>query len=150
MATIKHKIAFKKVLKGTSISKAMSEVGYADSTSKSTGKLTRTKGWQELVDKYISEEKLMKVHAEGLNAYKIKQGAVLGGEIGLQSAEIQEPDFATRHKYLETGYKVRGRMKEPEKPGDIHNQFNFFDAEQLKRIARRIQDDDSKSEPEAD
>ena len=104
--------------------------------------------FQELIDKYISEEALAKVHNEGLKAGKriFKNNNSTGEieEVGF------EPDYAVRHKYLETGYKVRGRMKEHEKPGDIYNQFNFFDGKQLKRIARRVQDGDTKGKTASD
>ena len=110
MATIKHKRAFEKVVKGSSLAKAMREVGYAKSTAKRTNKLTNTKGWQELMDKFISEEKLAKVHAEGLEAGKtIYKNNVTSGEI----EEVGfEPDYAVRHKYLETGYKVRKKLSD--------------------------------------
>ena len=96
--TIKQKKAFKKVLKGSTISGAMKEVGYSDTTCTTTGKLTNTQGWQELMDKYLSEEDLAKVHKEGLKAVKITRS---------DKEEYIDPDYNTRHKYLETGYKLR-------------------------------------------
>lgn len=85
MATVKQKLVAKKVLKGTPIAKAMREAGYSKSTATTTGKITRSNGWKELMDKYISDDLLAKVHNEGL----------------------QDKDANTRHKYLETGYKVK-------------------------------------------
>lgn len=116
MATIKQKKVLEKVLKGSSISKAMREVGYSKTTASTTGKLTNSKGWQELIDKYISEEKLMKVHAEGLQAGKtIYKNNVTSGEI----EEVGfEPDYAVRHKYLETGYKLRKRLNDKPQEGN--------------------------------
>lgn len=133
MPTIKQKLAFKKVLKGTPISHAMESVNYALSTSKTTGKLTRSKGWQELIDKHISEAALTKVHAEGLKATKL-QGEAL----------VESPDYATRHKYLETGYKLRGRLKEEKQDAPTIN--IHIEASQLKRVAARILDGNSESE----
>lgn len=117
MATIKQKLAFKKVVKGSTITQAMKEVNYAPSTASRTNKLTRTKGWQELIEKHISEAALTKVHAEGLKATKRQGvgGMVLNTEKGeFGHSEIEVPDYAVRHKYLETGYKIRGRLKEAE------------------------------------
>ena len=106
MATVKQKLAFRKVLKGSTLTKAMTDVGYAPTTASTTGKLTNTLGWKELTDKYISEKALMKVHREGLQATftdKYNEDA---------------PDYSTRHKYLETGYKIRGRITPEVTPGD--------------------------------
>lgn len=136
MATVRQKLAFKKVIKGKSISGAMREVGYSPTTSVVTTKLTKSKGWQELIDKYISEEKLAKVHSEGLNATK-KEG------------DEEVADYAVRHKYLETGYKVRGKLRNDDGGGNTYN-FNFLSVEQQQRIARRLQTGDSAGAGEPD
>ena len=112
MATVKQKLAFKKVLKGAPISKAMESVGYAPSTSKTTGKLTNSDGWQELCNNLISDEKLAKVHAEGLAATTFFSEGMGQGVTEL----VEKPDFSVRHKYLESGYKLKGRYQE--KPGN--------------------------------
>lgn len=103
--TIKQKLVFKEVVKGRSISSSMVKAGYSPKTAQKTNKLTRTKGWRYLVDKYINEEKLAKVHAEGLEATKYESRLSGRGESEL----MEVPDFAVRHKYLESGYKVRGK-----------------------------------------
>jgi len=102
MAILKHKKVFKKVLKGAPISQAMREEGYALSTSRSTGHLTKTKGWKELKEKYLPDNDLLKVHKEGLKATKIITSPT--------EPDKEYPDYAVRHKYLETGYKVKGRL----------------------------------------
>lgn len=108
MATPKQKMAIKKVLNGTPISRAMAEVGYSESTAKHTVKLTQSKAWMELVESKLSDEELLKVHKEGLKAGKrIFKNNNETGEI----EEVgYEPDFAVRHKYLETGYKLKNRF----------------------------------------
>lgn len=141
--SIKHKLAFKEVVNGSSLSQAMRTVGYSESTSKRTNKLTNTLGWQQLVDKYISEESLIKVHKEGLKATR----TIFLGEDG---GTDEVPDFAVRHKYLETGYKVRGRLVEKTPPalgGNVFN-FNFFNEDQLRKIATRTVDGDTTSTEE--
>lgn len=68
MATIKQKIAFKEVLNGSTISGAMVKAGYSATTATTTGKLTNTDGWQELLDKHLSDESLARHHRELLEA----------------------------------------------------------------------------------
>jgi len=108
MATIKQKRAFQKVVKGSSLTQAMKDVGYSASTAKRTNKLTNTDGWRELMDKFISDKELMRVHKEGLSAgKKIFKNNNETGEV----EEVgYEADYSTRHKYLETAYKIKDRM----------------------------------------
>ena len=62
----------------------------------------------------IPDELLEKVHLEGLSA--MKQSAtggmklnISGGEIdGMGHTDIEYPDYAVRHKYLDSGYKLKG------------------------------------------
>lgn len=119
MATPKQKLAAKKVLEGMPISKAMGEVGYASSTANATGKLTNSKGWQELMDKYIPDSDLAKVHKEGLEATTFYSEGIGNGFTEL----IEKPDYSVRHKYLKTGYELKGKMK-PDllPPGTTTNQ----------------------------
>lgn len=105
MATIRQKIAYKEVVKGSTIVSAMRKAGYAASTSSRTNKLTRTKGWEELVENFISDRKLAKVHSEGLEATKYESRLSGKGESEL----MEVPDYSVRHKYLESGYKVKGK-----------------------------------------
>lgn len=114
MATIKVREAFKKVVKGSSLTSAMKDVGYSVETSKRTNKLTNTKGWKELLDKSISDKKLIKVLDEGLSAGKMVN-------------EELEADYAVRHKYLETGLKLKSRFPKEDSP-IFPIQINFNDA----------------------
>ena len=69
MPTIKQKKAFKEIgVNGGIISKAMVVAGYTKEVSKRTDKLTKTKGWQELMEHHLSDRLLAKVHREGLSA----------------------------------------------------------------------------------
>lgn len=112
MATVKQKEVFKSVVKGSTISKAMKEAGYSIESSKRTNKVTATKGWQELIDKYVPDRELARVHKEGLSATKYETRLTGKGE-----SEIEEvPDYSVRHKYLESGYKIKGKLKEIETP----------------------------------
>lgn len=106
MTTVKQKLAFKKILQGKSISQSMREVGYAESTARRTDHLTRSDGWKELMEKSLSDKSLLKVHKEGLESMSVR--------FTPEGEQIEVADYATRHKYLESGYKIKGRMKEPE------------------------------------
>ena len=117
MPTENQKIVFEKVAKKVrkgdkvAVSREMQGV-YSDSFSKEPSRLIQSKGWQELMEQHLPEKDLLKVHREGLKAGKkiFKNNNATGEieEVGV------EPDYATRHKYLDTGYKLRGSYA-PEK-----------------------------------
>lgn len=109
-ATEKQKKAFKEVVKGSNISQAMKKAKYADSTSKRTNKLTRSKGWEELKEEYLPDKDLAKVHKEGLKATTKKPHLIDRDDKGRPIYDyVKENDFQTRHKYLDTAYKIKGR-----------------------------------------
>lgn len=132
MATIKQQIAFKSVVNGSKLNKAMIEAKYAPSTAKRTNKLTRTKGWEELTKKYLNESELAKKHNEQLNSSKHsklyfdiddddglikKVCAKLGVELLYikinkdktgKTANIKAPDFFFRDLALDKAYKIKG------------------------------------------
>ena len=95
---------------GIPIGMAMRENGYAISTSESPKKLTDTNGWKELMNQQLPDKDLAEVHREGLRAdKKVFKNNNETGEIELVS---EEPDHLVRHKYLETAYKIKGKLKE--------------------------------------
>lgn len=117
MPTVRQKRAFKEVVKGSSLTGAMKSVGYSLETAKRTNKLTKTKGWKELMDSYLPDKDLAKAHKEGLRA--TKRSGVGGMKIGIGKngkvedfghTDIEEPDYAVRHKYLETAYKIKNKF----------------------------------------
>lgn len=92
--------AFKKsVENGGNISKAMREAGYSLSTINNPNNLTDSDGWQMLLEIYIPDEKLAKKLNEGLDSTK-------------QMDFEKLPDMPTRHKYLETALKVKGKLRD--------------------------------------
>ena len=99
----RQKEAFKKVMKeGKSVTQAMKEVNYSPATIENPKNLTESKGWQQLVKQYLPDDDLLKVHKQGLKATRIHTSHTEPDKV--------IPDYATRHKYLETGYKVKGRL----------------------------------------
>ena len=102
-ATIKQKKAFKEVVNGSTLKGAMQKVGYSVETSKRTNKLTRSKGWQELLDKHLPDSLLAKRHRELLNKRELL-GAV---------------DTQAVSKGLDMAYKIKGRYFDAESDKDI-------------------------------
>lgn len=102
--TIKQHIAMKKIVEnGGNVSKAMIEAGYSPKTAENPQKLTQSKTWQEYLEEYLPDVKLAKVHSEGLEATKWKMSHTEPDE--------EVPDYAVRHKYLDTAYKLKKRLQ---------------------------------------
>lgn len=86
----------------------MLAVGYSKSYSNAPTRLKSTIVWQELTEKYLPDLDLLAVHKEGLKAVK--------RSTSLTEPDTIDPDYAVRHKYLETGYKIKGKLKDFEFP----------------------------------
>lgn len=109
MATQKQKKALANYMENHGVaSRAMLDAGYSENSAKNPKNLTQSKGWAELVEQQLPDKLLTKVHKEGLAAFKYETQLTGKGE----SEIVQVPDFGTRHKYLETGYKVKGKYQE--------------------------------------
>ena len=110
MATIKQKLAFKEVLNGSTITSAMSKAGYADTTASTTGKLTSTKGWKELMDQHLPDSALAKKHRELLN----KKETIRHYDEESKRTVIEktdEIDVQAVTKGLDMAYKIKGRYE---------------------------------------
>lgn len=119
MATLKQKTAAKNLLEnpGKPIGQAMLEAGYDEATAKNPKDLTDSKGFQEIMTKAgITDQKLAKVLHDGLDAKK----SVWAGQ-GDDKDVVEVADHPTRHKYLETGLKLKGLMQQ----GDQTQIFQF-------------------------
>lgn len=96
MATLKQKEAVKEIVENRGgVSSAMLKVGYKPKTAKNPKNLTESKGWQELMEQYLPDKDLARVHREGLDL---------------------KPEHPTRHKYLDTAYKLKKKY-----PAEEHN-----------------------------
>lgn len=101
MASLKQKIAFKEITENHgNASAAMRKAGYSENTIKKPTNLTNSKGFVELMEEYFPDKDLLKIHRQGLKAVK----EIAGGNV--------IPDYAIRHRYLDTAYKIKGRYKE--------------------------------------
>ncbi len=91
MATIKQKlVASKLVENGGNISKSMIEAGYSPATAKTPQKLTESKGWRELMEKYLPDDMVLDCHNKLI---KSKNEVVSLGAVNL-------------------AYKVKGKFSE--------------------------------------
>ncbi len=87
---------------GGNVSKAMRDAGYSPVSAATPKKLTESVAFKQALDEFLPERKLLQVHKEGLDAMKVHGS--------MTEPDKLVPDFPTRHKYLETGYKLRGKL----------------------------------------
>ena len=106
MATTKQQNALANVVEnGGNVSKAMIKAGYSPNTAKTPQKLTQSKAFVQYMEEAgVTDTKIVQVLKEGLDASK---PVVMGKESSDSFVDIQ-PDFQTRHKYLETALRVKG------------------------------------------
>ena len=110
MATIKQKLAFKEVVKGSTLTKAMSVAGYSPSAVKRTNKLTETDGWHELMAKHLPDSALAKKHRELLNK---REYITIDGD-----SEDIGPETQAVSKALDMAYKLKGRYSDESREGN--------------------------------
>lgn len=91
-----------------------------------TENLEKPKIIQAIQDAFPNEL-LAKVHLEGLNASRelVKDGEVL----------VSIPDFAVRHKYLDSAYKLKGLYADdkPLPPPQLNVMINLGDGEKIRQ-----------------
>lgn len=112
---------------GGNVSKAMRKVGYSKAMSGNPQRLTRSKGFIQLAKECgLTETFLTRALVADIKAKK-----------------------KNRKAELELGFKVLGRLKDngDTPPANIIN-LNFFNADQLRKIAARTIDGDTESAAE--
>lgn len=124
MATIKQKQAFKEVVNGSSITAAMKKVGYSKETSKRTNKLTRTKGWEELLEKHIPDSLLAKRHRELLN----KQEVIIVRDGKESHTELTEQPHTDVKAAIDMGYKLKGKYSAEKHEVQVFTLEDLFNA----------------------
>lgn len=117
--TIRQKLVFMKTLEnGGNVSAAAREVGMSEATIHTPKNITESDGWKTLMETYLPDENLVKVHKAGLAATRGKK---------------KEPDYFTRHMYLDTAYKIKHRY--PTAHQFQQNNFNInLDPETQKKL----------------
>ena len=138
MPTIKQEKAYNNLVgNGGNVTKAMKDAKYSLNTVHTPSKLINSKGFQELLEKGVKDSHLVKTLKEGLKATKqqgvggmvLKLGGKGKGEIS--HTEIEVPDYATRHKYLETGLRLKG-LQVSANTVNIQQNIAFFIKQQEK------------------
>lgn len=100
---------------------------------------------QSAIQEALPDELLAQVHLEGLSATKrsgtggMKIGIGTDGKVNdMGHTEIDEPDYAVRHKYLDSAYKIKGTYA-PEK--SVNTNLNVeIDSKQLE-IAKKYEEE---------
>ena len=112
MPTVKQKKAIKELVgNGGNVTKAMKDAGYSPNTANTPQKLTESKGWAELLEKYLPDDKLLAKHDAALEANKIISANITYGEANEKTNDfIEVPDEVTRLRAVELGYKVKKRL----------------------------------------
>lgn len=117
MATARQEIAFKEVVEnGRSVSAAMRIAGLSPKTAITPSKLTRSKGWKELMDKYFPESKLAELHRKLLD----KQEILIisdGAKEGSHMEKTGQP-HTDALKALDIALKLRARYPTEETMGN--------------------------------
>lgn len=130
MPTIRQKKAAIEIVEnGGVVSTAMIASGYSKNTAKTPSKLTDSDGFKELmIGMGIDDTKLLNVLNDGLNAMKIVTSHT--------EPDRDIPDHPTRHKFLETGLKLRGILVE-NKQGNI-TQINIGNGEAADKMRSKF------------
>lgn len=113
MATLKQNALAKKIIENPRLTmgQAMREVGYSDATASHPTDVTNSIGWKQLMDKYLPDDELLKVHEEGLRANKVISAKIIGNANEQTDDFIEVPDHPTRAKYLDLAYKVKNKFQ---------------------------------------
>lgn len=118
MPTTKQRKAIAKMVEnGGVVSRAMEDAGYSPATANTPSKLTASKGFQELCEKYgLTDGLLVKSLVKDIKA-KPKN----------------------RKAELELGFKIKGRLNDNKDPGgDTNNTLIIFGSGQAEAVARRL------------
>ncbi len=93
---------------GGTMSSAMRKAGYSDAMIKNPQKVTKSKGFKEILEIIgVNDNALAKTLKEGLEAIKI---------VKLRNTHTTIPDFSTRHRFLETTLELKGYIGRNSKP----------------------------------
>ena len=101
--TLKQKLAIAEITENhRPVSTVMKEVGYSPNTYSKPSNLTKSRAWEELVERRLPDDKLLQKHEEALDA--TKKTVLFDGNV------VKEPDQAIRLKAVELGYKLKGKL----------------------------------------
>lgn len=175
MVTIRQELAAQKLAEngGKSVSKAMREAGYSDITAATPKKLTNSKGWQKLMDKYLPEKDVAKVHQELLGASDVERARFeLSDDDTLIKQTVEKIPGATfiriaktplakyayyalplhehRKAGVEMAYRLRGKFAPDKIAVGSLAEFEEMSDEELKDAASISNEDDNPEESAGD
>jgi len=106
--TLRMKKAFSNYIEnGGNMRQALLSAGYSASTSKCPSLVTRMRGWQQLVEKYLPDKKILEKHKELLEKKEIlTRNNMTTGEI--ETISTGEIDVQAVSKALDMFYKLKG------------------------------------------
>jgi len=132
MSTLRQKIVASKIFanRGSkdTVKKIMKDAGYSDAYAKNPQQLTTTRSWRQLMDKYLPDEKIVKKIDEGLEANRVISAVNTAKQASGGTTDfIEVPDFAIRHKYVETSLKIKGKLdtEKEETPSLVFNLYGL-------------------------
>lgn len=113
MATIKQKTAVPKMIenirKGNKKTEGqiLKESGYSDSISKAPSRVTKSKGWNELMELYLPDDLIAKQHNKLITA----QNKIRITKKGELVTEYEEPNTDAIARGVDMAYKLKAKYK---------------------------------------
>lgn len=105
-----------KAIKGQKVSISQEMRGiYSESKTKQPSRLTKSKAWPELMEKYLPEKTLTKLHEKFLNK---KEVVITGIGKGESEWSYTGQPHSDALKALEQAYKLRGRYPKEDEGGN--------------------------------
>lgn len=104
MPTLKQKRAVEKIVENSSatLKEVVISAGYSPETAKHPDQVTKSKGFQQLLDEMLPDDLIIAKHQQLLNAKK------LHGSLTEPDREVD--DNQTQSKMVELGYKVKKKL----------------------------------------
>lgn len=132
-ATLRQKIVFSKLMegKGSSMKKILKEAGYSESVQNAPTKVTKSKTWQDLMEQYLPDDQLAKIHNDLLNK---KENIVVKDRFGgVEIIPTGQVDTQAAKAALEMAYKLKGKNKEDNEQRQTIVNVNIERAAEIKR-----------------
>lgn len=156
---IKHKRVLKYMSEnGSSMKEALIACGYSKSVSEAPSKVTGTKSWKQLLNQYLPEDKLLKVHEQQMNSWKLQSmlfqkqvpdedifelmeqvNCVVKKVVEIPTGKLVfyiTPDNQSRNKALEMGLKLHKKLTDKVEVRDTTPYAQLTDQELAERISK--------------
>lgn len=84
--------------------KALLEAGYSQAVADNPSKVMGTDTWKDLLEEYFPDSEMLRIGAEGMRATKVFTSHT--------EPDREVPDWANRHKFWESGMKLKGKFQD--------------------------------------